>query len=94
MVRVAKPSHPGQFFGWKLSRLWSCWLPPRRGDESDVIPISLARRLFELANEPKTFMLVSGGKHLLLGLAEVFPRVREWLDEKIGVARRYGDAPE
>jgi fermentation-respiration switch protein FrsA (DUF1100 family) len=46
------------------------------GDEDTVIPISLARRLFELANEPKTFMLVSGGKHLVLGLAEVFPRVR------------------
>ena len=64
------------------------------GDEDDVIPISLARRLFELANEPKTFMLVSGGKHLVLGLAEVFPRVREWIDEKTGVARRYGDVRE
>jgi len=64
------------------------------GDEDDVIPISLATRLFELANEPKTFMLVSGGKHLVLGLAEVFPRVREWIDEKTGVARRYGDARE
>jgi fermentation-respiration switch protein FrsA (DUF1100 family) len=47
------------------------------GDEDDIVPISLARRLFELANEPKTFMLVSGGKHLVLGSAEVFPRVRE-----------------
>ncbi|MGA7383883.1 MAG: alpha/beta hydrolase [Methylocella sp.] len=58
------------------------------GDEDDVIPIHLARRLFELANEPKTFMLISGGKHLVLGLAEVFPRVREWIDEKTGAARR------
>lgn len=58
------------------------------GDEDDVVPISLARRLFELANEPKTFMLVPGGKHLVLGLSEVFPRVREWIDEKTGVARR------
>jgi fermentation-respiration switch protein FrsA (DUF1100 family) len=64
------------------------------GDEDDVVPISLARRLFELANEPKTFMLVSGGKHLVLGLAEVFPRVREWIDEKTGVARPYADARE
>ncbi|MDP9337029.1 MAG: alpha/beta hydrolase [Actinomycetota bacterium] len=64
------------------------------GDEDDVIPIGLARRLFELANEPKTFMLVSGGKHLVLGLAEVFPRVREWIDEKTGVARPYADARE
>jgi fermentation-respiration switch protein FrsA (DUF1100 family) len=64
------------------------------GDEDDVIPISLARRLFELANEPKSFMVVSGGKHLVLGLAEVFPRVRAWIDETAGVARRYGDARE
>ncbi len=64
------------------------------GDEDDVIPIGLARRLFELGNEPKTFMLVSGGKHLVLGLADVFPRVRAWIDEKTGVARRYGDARE
>jgi uncharacterized protein len=64
------------------------------GDEDDVIPINLARRLFELANEPKTFMLVSGGKHLVLGLAEVFPRVRAWIDETTSVARRYGDARE
>jgi uncharacterized protein len=61
------------------------------GDEDDVVPIRLARRLFELAKEPKTFMQVSGGKHLVLGLAEVFPRIREWIDEKTGV-RRYGDA--
>ncbi len=64
------------------------------GDEDDVVPISLARRLFELANEPKTFMLVSGGKHLVLGLAEVFPRVRAWIDETAGVARRFGGAQE
>ena len=64
------------------------------GDEDDVVPIGLARRLFELANEPKTFMLVSGGKHLVLGLAEVFPRVRAWIDEKTGIARQYGDARE
>jgi hypothetical protein len=39
-------------------------------------------------------MQVSGGKHLVLGLAEVFPRVRKWIDEKTGVVRRYGDARE
>ncbi|MGH6839329.1 MAG: alpha/beta hydrolase [Methylocella sp.] len=64
------------------------------GDDDDVVPIRLARRLFELANEPKTFMRVSGGKHLVLGSAEVFPRVREWIDEKTGVARRSGDPRE
>jgi hypothetical protein len=64
------------------------------GDDDDVVPIRLARRLFELANEPKTFMLVSGGKHLVLGSAEVFPRVRAWIDEKTGVAHQNGDARE
>jgi uncharacterized protein len=64
------------------------------GDEDDVVPIRLARRLFELANEPKTFMQVSGGTHLVLGLAEVFPRVREWIDEQTGLVRRCGDARE
>jgi fermentation-respiration switch protein FrsA (DUF1100 family) len=64
------------------------------GNEDAVIPISLARRLFELANEPKTFMQVSGGKHLALGLAEVFPRVCEWIDEQTGVAHQNGDARE
>ena len=64
------------------------------GDEDDVVPIRLARRLFELANEPKKFMQVSGGKHLVLGLAEVFLRVREWIDEQTGVALRYDDARE
>ncbi len=64
------------------------------GDEDDIIPINLSRRLFELANEPKTFMHASGAKHLVLGLAEVFPRVRAWIDEKTGVAPRYGDARE
>jgi uncharacterized protein len=62
------------------------------GDEDDVVPIRLARRLFELANEPKTFMRVSGGKHLVLGSAEVFPRVRAWIDANTGLARRNAHA--
>lgn len=68
-------------------------MSPRRitqyvhGEEDDVIPIDSARRLFELANEPKTFVSVPGGNHLVLGLANVFPRVREWIDAKTAVAR-------
>ncbi len=53
------------------------------GEEDDVIPISSARRLFALANEPKTFMSVRGGGHLVLELADVFPRVCEWIDGNI-----------
>ncbi len=57
------------------------------GEEDDVIPISSAKRLFELANEPKTFVSVPGGNHLVLGLADVFPRVCEWIDARTTLAR-------
>jgi fermentation-respiration switch protein FrsA (DUF1100 family) len=57
------------------------------GEEDDVIPISSARRLFALANEPKTFVSVRGGGHLVLERADVFPRMCEWIDEKILVSR-------
>jgi fermentation-respiration switch protein FrsA (DUF1100 family) len=57
------------------------------GEEDDVIPISSARRLFELANEPKTFVSVPGGGHLVLERADVFPRMCEWIDEKTLVSR-------
>ena len=52
------------------------------GDADRVIPQYSAKRLFELANEPKTFMSVAGGEHLVLGLPDVFARVREWIDAK------------
>jgi len=52
------------------------------GDEDRVIPINLARRLFEQANEPKTFINVAGGGHLVLGSTEVYVHVREWIDTK------------
>jgi fermentation-respiration switch protein FrsA (DUF1100 family) len=57
------------------------------GEEDDVIPISSAKRLFELAKEPKTFMSVRGGGHLVLELADVFPCVCEWIDEKTLISR-------
>ncbi|HUZ92243.1 MAG TPA: alpha/beta hydrolase [Methylocella sp.] len=56
------------------------------GEEDDVIPISSAKRLFELANEPKAFVSVPGGGHLVLGSADVFPRVCEWIDAKTSAA--------
>ena len=58
------------------------------GEEDDVIPLNSARRLFELANEPKTFVSVPGGNHLVLGLPDVFPRVCEWIDARTLVARQ------
>jgi hypothetical protein len=57
------------------------------GEEDDVIPISSAKRLFELANESQTFVSVPDGGHLVLELADVFPRVCEWIDEKTLISR-------
>ncbi len=64
------------------------------GDEDNVTPIDLARRLFERANEPKAFLGVAGGGHLVLGLPEVFARVREWIDTWAAVKRQSGTARE
>lgn len=58
------------------------------GDRDDVVPIALGRRLFELANEPKSFVLAPGGRHLVLGLPEVFPRVARWVDATLSARRR------
>ena len=52
------------------------------GDDDRVIPMNLAKRLFERANEPKEIISVAGGGHLVLGLTEVFVRVRERIDTK------------
>ena len=57
------------------------------GEEDNVIPISSAKQLFELANEPKTFVSVPGGNHLVLGLADVFLRLCEWIDARTTLAR-------
>ena len=51
------------------------------GEGDDVIALNSAKRLFELANEPKTFVSVPGGNHL--ELVDVFPRVCEWIGENL-----------
>jgi len=58
------------------------------GDKDGVVPIALGRRLFELANEPKTFLRVPDGQHLVIGLADVFPRVARWVDAALSAPRR------
>jgi uncharacterized protein len=62
------------------------------GDEDRVTPINLAKQLFERANEPKAFIGVTGGGHLVLGSPEVFVGVREWIDTKTMVKRHSGTA--
>jgi hypothetical protein len=46
----------------------------------------------ERANEPKAFIGVTGGGHLVLGSPEVFVGVREWIDTKTMVKRHSGTA--
>jgi hypothetical protein len=58
------------------------------GDKDGVVPIALGRKLFDLANEPKRFVLVPGGQHLVLGLPDVFPRVARWVDAALTTPRR------
>ncbi len=57
------------------------------GEEDDVIPISSAKKLFELANEPKTFVSIAGGNHVVLDLPNVFPHVCEWIDVRASITR-------
>jgi fermentation-respiration switch protein FrsA (DUF1100 family) len=61
-------------------------VPMVHGEDDDVIPLNSAKRLFELANEAKTFVSVPGGNHLVLELANVFPRVCEWIDTRTLIA--------
>jgi uncharacterized protein len=49
------------------------------GERDPVIPICSGRRLFELANPPKTFLSVPGGGHLVLA-ASVFAEMRDWIE--------------
>jgi hypothetical protein len=53
------------------------------GEKDFIVPIESARRLFELANEPKIFFAIPRAGHLVLDLPEVFPRVREWINATV-----------
>ncbi|MEK4032333.1 alpha/beta hydrolase [Methylocystis sp. IM3] len=57
------------------------------GDDDWIVPRKLSQRLFNLANEPKTFISVSGAGHVVLGAPGVFQRVRVWIDAWTGVKR-------
>ena len=50
------------------------------GEADQIIPISSARALFALANEPKEIVAVAGTGHLVLNLPQVFPRVAAFID--------------
>jgi uncharacterized protein len=50
------------------------------GEADTIIPIDSARRLFQLAHEPKQFIDAPEGKHLVLLQPGVFPRVLAFID--------------
>ena len=60
------------------------------GERDRVIPMKSARRLFQLAHEPKTFLAVAGAGHVVLG-ESVLPQLCGWID---GVALARDGAPE
>jgi fermentation-respiration switch protein FrsA (DUF1100 family) len=69
VARVAYPLLPIQFVLRSkfdsVEKIRSIRIPSLflHGDQDDIIPISLGRKLFEAANEPKTFHVVSGADH-------------------------------
>lgn len=50
------------------------------GAADPVIPLASAQRLFARANEPKHFITAADGGHLVLGRADVLPRVFAFID--------------
>jgi fermentation-respiration switch protein FrsA (DUF1100 family) len=50
------------------------------GEEDRIVPISSARALFALANEPKEFVALPGAGHLVLQLPQVFARAAAFID--------------
>ncbi|HTO79810.1 MAG TPA: alpha/beta hydrolase [Methylocystis sp.] len=50
------------------------------GEADQIIPLSSARALFALANEPKEFIAVAGAGHLVLNLPQVYTRVAAFID--------------
>lgn len=57
------------------------------GDRDQVTPIEFGRRLFALANEPKTFLLAPGAGHLVLGREEMVKRLSAWIDATLEAAQ-------
>ena len=45
------------------------------GEKDDIVPLTSAKRLFEVAKD-----------HLVMGLADVFPRVCEWIEARTFIA--------
>ncbi|WP_413989945.1 hypothetical protein ACMDCR_29110 [Labrys okinawensis] len=49
------------------------------GTDDDAIPIRFARKLFDLASQPKLFIAIEGGGHL--PMQEAMPQLLAWIRE-------------
>jgi fermentation-respiration switch protein FrsA (DUF1100 family) len=50
------------------------------GDRDSTVPLELAKRLFDAANEPKRFLLVTGADHNDPRMPQYYDKLREFLD--------------
>ena len=50
------------------------------GEADAIIPIAEARKLFALANDPKTFLELPGGPHVMLSKPAMFPKAQAWIE--------------
>lgn len=53
------------------------------GELDTLIPIAIARKLFNAANEPKEFMMIKGSDHNELFLHDAGNLMAGWLDEQV-----------
>jgi len=59
------------------------------GDEDDLVPYELGRRLFEAANEPKEFFTIAGGHHndtYEIGGEAYFQAIHQFIDGTVTVS--------
>ena len=58
------------------------------GDQDDLVPFELGRKLFEAANEPKEFFTIKGAHHndtYEIGGEAYFQAIREFINRTIAV---------
>jgi len=53
------------------------------GENDGIIPLHFAKALFAMANEPKAFIEVPAGGHMVLGRPDVLPRAMQWLERYV-----------
>jgi fermentation-respiration switch protein FrsA (DUF1100 family) len=60
----------------------------QHGDADRVIPVEQGRRLFEMANEPKQLVILTGEGHDVIGSPEVWAREVAFFRPQVGLSSR------